>query len=98
VGIITDGDVVARVSPVVRRNVLQTLAARVLKTDVSRGQATARELMSEHVLSAPGETTLIEAINLMLREGRKRLVVVDGQGHPIGIVDRQTLMAASLGL
>jgi CBS domain-containing protein len=97
VGIITDGDVVARVSPVMRRNVLQSFAARVLGTDVSRGRATARELMSEHVLSAPRETTVSEAISLMLREGRKRLVVVDADGHPIGIVDRQTLMAATLG-
>jgi CBS domain-containing protein len=97
VGIITDGDLVARVSPVLRRNVLQALAARVLRSDLSRGEASAREVMSESVLSAPQETTIVEAITLMLREGRKRLVVVDEQGRPIGIVDRQTLLAASIG-
>jgi CBS domain-containing protein len=97
VGIITDGDLVARVSPVVRPNLLQVLAARVLATTVQRGHVTARELMSEKVLSAPPETTVAEAISLMLRESRKRLIVVDERGHPIGIVDRQTLMAASLG-
>jgi CBS domain-containing protein len=98
IGIITDGDVVARVSPVERQSVLQALAARVMGTDVvKRGQVTARELMSQNVLSAPGETPVVEAINLMLREGRKRLVVVDANGTPIGMVDRQTLLAVSLG-
>ncbi|MCC7451361.1 MAG: DUF190 domain-containing protein [Anaerolineae bacterium] len=96
VGVITDGDLVARVNPVTRRNVLQALTARVMRTDIRRGDVTARDLMSEHVLAAPPETSVAEAISLMLREGRKRLVVVDAQEHPIGMVDRQTLMAASL--
>lgn len=98
VGIITDGDLVARVSPVMRVNVLQALAARVIGTDVRRGHAAARDLMSEKVLTATKDTTLVEAINLMLHEGRKRLVVVDEHEHPLGIVDRQTLLAASLGM
>jgi CBS domain-containing protein len=97
IGIITDGDLVARVSPTIRRGVLQSLAARILGTDIRRGQATARELMSESVLSAPPDTTLVDAISLMLQEGRKRLVVVDDQGHALGIVDRQMLLAASVG-
>jgi CBS domain-containing protein len=98
VGIITEGDIVARVSPVIRRNVIQMLAAKVSGADLSRGSATARDIMSEHVLSAPQETTVIEAITLMLQQGRKQLVVVDQQGRPVGIVVRQTLLAASLGI
>ena len=97
VGIITDGDLVDRVSAPLRRNVLQVFVSRVIGSDIRRGQASARDLMSESVLTAPQNTTLVEAINLMLHDGRKRLVVVDDQGHCIGIVDRQTLMAASLG-
>src|SRR5262249_2802471 len=62
VGIITDGDLVARVSPVERPNVLQALAERVLGTGALRGNATARELMSEKILSAPPGTTVVEAI------------------------------------
>ena len=62
-----------------------------------RGYALARDIMSEQVLSASQETSIPEAIALMLREGRKRIVVVDDAGHPIGVVDRQTLLAASLG-
>lgn len=96
-GVITEGDLVARVAPVVRRGMLRALANRVMGTGVMRGHALARDIMSEHVLSAPPEITVTEAVTLMLREGRKRIVVVDAAGHPIGIVDRQTLLAASLG-
>jgi len=97
-GIITDGDLVARVSPAARRSVLQALAARLLGADVRRGQATARDLMSEHVLTAPADLPLVDAVALMLQHGRKQLVVVDERGRPIGIADRQMLLAASAGL
>ncbi|HEX3054286.1 MAG TPA: DUF190 domain-containing protein [Aggregatilineaceae bacterium] len=98
VGIITEGDLVARVAPGIRPNILRALAARVLGKDVGRGNATAREIMSKTVLSASQETGVLDAINMMMREGRKRVVVVDDQGYLLGLVDRQTLLAASLGL
>jgi CBS-domain-containing membrane protein len=96
-GVITEGDLVARVAPVVRRSMLRAIADRVIGTGLMRGHALARDIMSERVLSAPQETSVPEAIALMLHEGRKRIIVVDDAGHPIGIVDRQTLLAASLG-
>jgi len=96
-GIITESDLVVRVAPPVRRGILQALAARVLGKDIWRGDVVARDIMSEQVLSAPPETTIPDAITLMLREGRKRIVVVDAEQHPVGLVDRQTLLAASLG-
>lgn len=96
-GVITEGDLVARVAPVMRRSILRAVADRVMGTGLLRGHALARDIMSEHVLSAPQETSVPDAIALMLREGRKRVVVVDNDGHPLGIVDRQTLLAASLG-
>lgn len=96
-GIITESDVVARVKPEIRPNVLRTIAQRVLGTGPLRGLVTARELMSEQVLSAPETTGVAEAIALMLQQGRKRLVVVDAANKPVGIVDRQILLAASLG-
>ncbi len=95
VGVITDGDLVARVSPTARKSVLQTLAARVLGVD--RGQAKARELMSQDVVTAAPETSIVEATMRLLRAKRKVLVVVDTQNRILGVVDRQTLMAASLG-
>jgi CBS-domain-containing membrane protein len=96
-GVITEGDLVARVTPVMRRSMLRAIAERVMGTDLMRGHALARDIMSERVLTALQETSVLDAIALMLREGRKRIVVVDDARHPIGIVDRQTLLAASLG-
>ncbi|HML20961.1 MAG TPA: DUF190 domain-containing protein [Aggregatilinea sp.] len=96
-GVITEGDLVARVAPVMRRNMLRAITERVMGTGLMRGHALARDIMSERVLTALQETSVLDAIALMLREGRKRIVVVDDAGHPIGIVDRQTLLAASLG-
>ncbi|HVO43477.1 MAG TPA: DUF190 domain-containing protein [Aggregatilineales bacterium] len=99
VGVITDGDLVARVSPAVRQNILRSFTARVLGTgSLRRGDVTARDLMSFDVLTVSKDLSIVDAIALMIREKRKRLVVVDSQQHPIGMVDRQTLMAASLGL
>lgn len=96
-GVITEGDLVARVAPVMRRNILRAIAERVMGTGLMRGHALARDIMSEHVLTAPQETNVPDAIALMLQQGRKRIVVVDDAAHPIGIVDRQTLLAATLG-
>lgn len=95
VGVITEGDVVARVSPVERPRILQWLATRA--AGAAREQVTARELMSEKVLTASPQTTVTEAVSLMLQEGRKQLLVVDDQGRILGMVDRQMLMAASMG-
>lgn len=96
-GVITEGDLVARVAPPVRRGVLEALVGRVLGREVPRGDVSARELMSEHALTAPPEMTIPAAIALMLREGRKRIVVTDADGRPLGLVDRQALLAASFG-
>ncbi len=97
VGVITESDLVARVAPPARRGILQALAARVLGKSIRRGDVVACDIMSEQVLSAPQQTTIPDAITLMLREGRKRIVVIDDAGNPVGLVDRQTLLAASLG-
>ena len=96
-GIITESDLVARVAPPVRRGVLQSLVGRVLGRDVPRGDVYARDLMSEQVLTAPPDMPIADAIALMLREGRKRIVVTGADGRPLGLVDRQALLAASFG-
>ncbi len=97
VGVITEGDLVARVAPPVRGGVLQALARRVLGREVPRGDVCARDIMSEHALTAPPDMTVADGIALMLREGRKRIVVTDADGRPLGLVDRQALLAASFG-
>ncbi len=91
------GDLVARVAPPVRGGVLQALARRVLGREVPRGDVCARDIMSERALTAPPDMTVADGITLMLREGRKRIVVTDAEGRPLGLVDRQALLAASFG-
>ena len=50
--------------------------------------ASAKELMSPEPLTTPPDRTLVAAVQVMLSEGRKWLVVVDGAGKPLGLVDR----------
>jgi len=92
VGLVSDGDLVARVAPEQRRGVLQALFRRA---PAPVGAVTAREVMSSGVLSAPADTPVTTAIALMLQHKRKWLVVTDEGGHPLGLVDRQTLLQAA---
>lgn len=76
---------------------IMTSPVSTVREEDALGYVVARDIMSEQVLSAPPETTIPDGIALMLREGRKQIVVVDAQQHPVGLVDRQTLLAASFG-
>lgn len=96
VGIINDGDLVARVKPETRQGVLRVLARLALPQTLPT--ETAAQLMTPSVLTGSAHTPIAEAIRMMLDQKRKRFVVVDDQHHPIGIVDRQTLMHAIAGL
>jgi predicted transcriptional regulator len=91
VGLICDSDVVGRIQPVHRRGILGALRGRPNLPNVS---ITARELMSPGVETILGETTVVEAIQKMLSVGRKWLVVIDDQGKPIGLVDREIALEA----
>jgi CBS domain-containing protein len=94
-GMITDGDLVARVRPETRPGLLQALARRVRSSEHAlEKDALARDLMSPGVLSVQRETPVSEAIQRALANRRKRLVVVDGDGRAAGIVDRQDLLRA----
>jgi len=55
---------------------------------------TARDLMSPGVLAASPDLPVVEAVKQMLAKERKWLVVVDDQGHPLGLVDRQMALRA----
>lgn len=93
VGIISDADVVARVSPAERHGVLKALRKISL---APAGEVTAGDLMSPGVLTANVDNSVPEAIKKMLAEGRKWLVVVDSEGRPLGLIDRQILLRAVL--
>ncbi len=94
VGLITDGDLVARVTPKHRSGVIAALLGQGSARPVST--VTARQIMSEGVLTGSPDTALAEAVGQMLQRQYKRFVVVDPQGKPIGMVDRQTALRALL--
>lgn len=94
-GIISDGDLVARIKPEARAGLLQALLGRAKAPSLP--DATAAELMTLEVLSGRGGTSIVDAIQQMLSQRRKRFVVVDDRGRPIGIVDRQRLLSAAAG-
>jgi len=96
VGMITDGDLVARIAPEARPSLLQALTRR-LRGKTRFPDVTAVQLMSPGVLSGPPDTLIIEAIQQMLSQKRKRFLVVDETGKPLGMVDRQMLLRAVLG-
>jgi CBS domain-containing protein len=95
-GIINDGDLVARVRPEAHPSLLDSLLHRRRQGDLP--DVSAAKIMTPSVLTGPPGTPVTEAIQRMLGERRKRFVVVDGKGRPIGIVDRQSLLRAVIGM
>jgi CBS-domain-containing membrane protein/PII-like signaling protein len=91
IGLVNDADVVSRVHGTHRRGVLQALR---LTGPTPPEKMTAGELMSPGALTVGAETPLVEAAAQMMAAGRKWMVVVDEQNHPLGLVDRQMLMRA----
>ena len=93
-GLISDSDVVARIQPQQRPNVIQALLRRA---PAPASPITARQLMSPGVLSAAPDMPIAEAVRQMMAAGRKWLVVIDPPGRPLGLVDRQIALRAVVG-
>jgi CBS domain-containing protein len=91
IGLVSDGDVVSRVQPQQRRGVLAALG---LGSPVPPSDVTARDLMSPGVLTVAPDLDIVEAVRQMLATGRKWMVVIDDQGRPLGLVDRQAVLQA----
>lgn len=94
VGLISDADLVSRVTPPERIGVLRALSRRVPPPP---SEVTAADLMSPGVLTASPDMEVVEAVRWMLSEKRKWMVVVDERGLPVGLVDRQILFQAVSG-
>jgi CBS domain-containing protein len=94
-GIINDGDLVARVDEDARPAVIRLLMRR--GKDATLPNRTAAELMTPFVLTGLANTPIVEAVQAMLAQKRKRFIVVDDAGRPVGIVDRQMLLHAMVG-
>jgi len=91
VGLISDADVVGRLQPVEQRG---ALAALMRKTPAPASDVTAEKIMSPGLLTASPETSVVDAVRMVLAAKRKWLVVVDENEHPLGLVDRHLLLRA----
>ena len=91
IGLISDSDVVARVQPAKRRGILEALK-NIGKPPA--GKETAFDLMSPGPLTVSPETTVVDALKMMLADARKWMVVVNEKEQPLGLVDRQMMLVA----
>ena len=95
IGILSDVDVVHRLPDQNKTSVLSALK-NVGKPPPSK--VTARDLMSKDPIQASPDLPIPNAIQMMIEQGRKILVIVDEDKHPIGMVDRQRLLEALINL
>jgi CBS domain-containing protein len=99
VGIVTDAELLERVTPALRESALRSLMRRLPFThdqdEAMHRHARARtaaDLMSSDVVTAREDTLLSEAIALMLNGTHKVLAVTDAGGRLVGLVDRADLL------
>lgn len=105
IGVIADSDILAARGLITRQNPVLALAGRFslrfpeefLRRLSSSGPLTAQQVMRPRLFAVTPATSVAEAVQLMLAHHIKRLVVVDDQGKPLGMVDRQQLLRAFIG-
>ncbi len=91
VGLVSDADVIGKLPTTHHRGLLAALRGTGAPPQIT---LRAQDLMSEGALSAPPDTTIIEALRLMIPQERKWIVVVDDAGKPLGLADRAILLAS----
>jgi CBS domain-containing protein len=100
VGIITDGDVIARAARRGRPGGLRALldwfggGARPNELELAARGRTAADIMTSPAITVTPETPIAEAIRLMIAHRIKRLPVVDSGDRLIGLVGRAGVLAA----
>jgi CBS domain-containing protein len=98
VGIITDGDLIKRATAAERSGIIQSLTHRLplgQQADTFQlSQRTAAEVMTGQVVTVTPETSLPEALRLLLEHKIKRLPVVDVNGRLVGLVGRGGILQA----
>ncbi len=91
IGLLSDSDIVTRVQPAKRRGILEALK-NIGKPPA--GKETAFDLMSPGPLTTSPDVSIVDALKRMLVDSRKWMIVVDDNGHPLGLVDRQMMLEA----
>jgi CBS domain-containing protein len=101
VGLVSDAEMLERLTPSLRSGALRSLMHRLPFAHPSADERTAEQhararrasdLMTRDVPMATEETLLSDAIGLMLRGKHKVLAVTDAAGHLVGMVDRADLL------
>jgi CBS domain-containing protein len=99
VGVVTDAELLERVTPELRPGAIRSLMDRLpfshARSDAAAAHArgrTAAELMTGAFATAREDALLSEGIAAMLRGLHKVLAVTDPQGRLVGIVDRADLL------
>jgi CBS domain-containing protein/PII-like signaling protein len=101
VGIVTDAELLERVTPSLKPGALRSLMQRLpfvhasaehLATEQHARARTAQELMRAHVPIAREDTPLGRALAPMLRGKEKLIAVVDSAERLVGIVDRADIL------
>lgn len=99
VGLVSDAELIERVTPALRPSALRTLMSRLpfmhpREEPVgshARGR-TAGDVMTRQSAQIREDAFLSQAIALMLREEQKVLAVIDAEGRLAGMVDRADLL------
>jgi CBS domain-containing protein len=101
VGLITDAEILERLTPGLRSGALRSLMHRLPFAHPSPSERTAEQhararraadLMDPDIAKATEDTLLGDAIAAMLRGNHKVLAVVDEAGRLVGMVDRADLL------
>lgn len=96
-GIITDGDLIKRATATERAGLLQSLVNRLplgQGDSLHLNQRIAAEVMTTQVITVSPDTSLLEALRLLLAHQIKRLPVVDSEGRLVGLVGRGGILQA----
>jgi CBS domain-containing protein len=97
VGIITDGDLLKRASAAERPRVLQALAERLpggRSATLDLAKRSAGDVMTPDPVTVTPETSLLDALRLLLKHKIKRLPVVDPDGKVVGLIGRGEILQA----
>jgi CBS domain-containing protein len=99
VGIVTDAELLERITPALRAGALRSLMYRLPfvhpKGETAAAHArgrTAADLMTQAFATAREDTLVSAAIATMLSGNHKVLAVTDAAGRLVGIVDRADLL------
>lgn len=101
VGVVSDRELLDRVTPALRPSAVRSLMLRLpfvhpepqeLEAEHHATAKTAADLMSTTVAVAREDSPLKDAIATMLREGQKLVAVVDARDRLVGIVDRADIL------